>query len=413
MTSRARMLAVALGSLAALGGCGSSAGITLGEPDASASPDAAIARDGGASDASVRDSARHDGPSFDSSPIDTGPFDAAGTDGADAEGVDAGPCGAPCPSGYACATANGIPVCRAPSGVPLFSHIFVIMEENTSLSTLMASMTSNAAPNFEAMRAAYATGSDYHGVTHPSLPNYIALTSGDPQGIGCDCAAQAGNGSCNSFTCNIVLGDCTCSQSVTNLADQIEAANKTWMAFGEGMGTPCNLTDDSNTNYAVRHVPFLYYDDVQTDVARCTSHIVDYSSFDVTSAPEFTFIAPNLIDDMHSPFPATQGNITSGDTWIGPVIAQLTASSAYTDGGLIVVVWDEDDDSGIIHPNDASPIFVLSPYAKSGGYVSAATMDHYTLLATIEDGLGLPRLANAGIPRATFADTLADYFSNP
>lgn len=323
---------------------------------------------------------------------------------------DAGGCGV-CPTGYTCSTANGLPVCRAPSGVPLFKHVFLIMEENTSLSTLMTAMTSNGAPSFNKLRTKYASGSDYHGVSHPSLPNYIALTSGDTQGIGCDCHAQPGQGTCGTFSCNLILGGCTCTASVKNLADQLETANKTWMAFGEGMGTPCNLVDDSSTSYAVRHVPFLYYDDIQTDATRCAKHVVDYSSFAVASAPEFTYIAPSLIDDMHDPVPASAANITAGDKWIGSVVDGLLASSAYTDGGLIIIVWDEDDGSGgITGSDDPIPIFVLSPYAKSAGYVSAATMDHYSLLATLEDAFGLPRLGNAGVPRTSTADSLADYF---
>jgi phosphatidylinositol-3-phosphatase len=320
-------------------------------------------------------------------------------------------CGAPCPHGYTCGTANGKPVCRAPSGIPMFSHIFLILMENTSLSTLTPAMSGGSAPNLAALAAKYATGSAYHGVSHPSLPNYIALTSGGTQGVGCDCHAQPGQGSCNIATCNLALGSCTCDVSATNLADQIEGAKETWMAFGEGMSTPCNDVDDSTTQYAVRHVPFIYYDDIQTNATRCNAHVVDFSSFAPDTAPQFTFIAPNLTDDMHDPIPATTENITNGDKWIGPEVAKIMASSSYTDGGLIIVVWDEDDDSGgITGTDDPVPIFVLSPYAKAGGYVSAVEADHYSLLATIEDAMALARLGSAGMTRPMKADTLADFF---
>src|SRR5262245_45589377 len=89
-----------------------------------------------------------------------------------------------CPSpGYTKGTANGLPVCRAASGIPLFSHVFLVVMENTSLSSLESVMTAGNAPNLTAMAAKYATGSQYFGVAHPSLPNYLALTSGDTQGI--------------------------------------------------------------------------------------------------------------------------------------------------------------------------------------------------------------------------------------
>jgi hypothetical protein len=352
-------------------------------------------------------------PHADASPVDAPRVDASPGDAEKdvAPSKDAGGCAGGCPSGYTCGTANGIPVCRAASGIPLFSHIFIIMEENTSLSTLEAAMTSNAAPNFAKIQAKYASGTQYHGVTHPSLPNYIALTSGSPQGIACDCEAQPGQGTCGLLSCSLLTGSCTCTQSVSNVGDQLETAGKTWMAFGEGMGTPCNLVDDATTSYAVRHVPFLYYDDIQTNATRCMSHVVDFTSFKIATAPDFTYIAPNLIDDMHNPAPATEANITNGDNWIGQIVTDITASSAYKDGGLFVIVWDEDDDSGgITGTDDPVPIYVLSPYAKSGGYMSAATMDHYSLLATIEDGFNMPRLGMAGASRPSTADTLADYF---
>jgi hypothetical protein len=313
-------------------------------------------------------------------------------------------CPANCPTGYTCGTANGLPVCKAASGIPLFSHVFVILMENTSLSTLQMAMSGGGAPQLAAMTAKYATGSDYHGVAHPSLPNYIALTSGDTQGIACDCKAQTGQGSCNLLTCNLLLGLCSCDQPAMHIGDQLEAAGLTWMAFGEGMGTACNLTDSGS--YAVRHVPFLYYDNIQTDAARCNAHVVDFSSFDPNNAARFNFIAPNLVHDMHDPVPATAQNITNGDMWIGPEVMAIMSSPAYTQGGLLVVVWDEDDGSGgITGSDDPIGIFVMSPYANGGGYVSSTKADHYSLLATFEDGLGLPRLG-----KAAAASPLTDYF---
>jgi hypothetical protein len=310
-----------------------------------------------------------------------------------------------CPAGYTCKTANGLQVCRSStSNIPLFSHVFVIVMENTSLSTLQTAMTGGKAPTLASWAANYASASDYHGVDHPSLPNYIALTSGDTQGIGCDCKAEPGQGSCNVGTCNLVLGLCTCTTGAQNLGDQLENANKTWMDFGEDMGTPCNLSDSGN--YAVRHNPFLYYTDVQSDSARCNAHVVDFSSFSPSSAPSFSFIAPNLVDDMHNPDPPNSTNIPNGDTWLGVHAGAILASDSYKQGGLLVVVWDEDDGSGgITGTDDPIGLFVMSPYAKSGGYVSTGHADHYSLLATIEDGLDLGRIGSAAQ-----AQPLADFF---
>src|SRR5256885_1084937 len=82
-----------------------------------------------------------------------------------------------CPSGSTCGSSNGLSVCKTANNVPLFSHVFVIVMENTSLSSLQSN-TSTPYLHDLLMNGAYAA--DYHGVTHPSLPNYLALTSGSP-----------------------------------------------------------------------------------------------------------------------------------------------------------------------------------------------------------------------------------------
>lgn len=337
------------------------------------------------------------------------PQDGSGSGASSGGSTDASPCG-PCPAGSSCKTANKLPVCRNDrTGVPLFSHVFVVMMENISLSTVDAA-SPTATPNIRAIQARFAGASAYHGVAHPSLPNYIALTSGDTQGIACDCNAAPG-AACS--TCNAVSHDCTCTRKVENVADQIEAARKTWKAYGEGMGTACNVNDDDATHYAVRHVPFLYYEGIQNVAARCKEHVVDLSGFDVSkTAPHFSFIAPNLDDDGHDPTnPLSHAtNIAQADAFIGPFVEKITDGDAFKSGGLLVVVWDEDDNSGgLSNTDDAIPIFVASPYAKTK-FMSTAKADHYSLLATVEDGLGLSRLGNAGKTRAGVADTLADFF---
>jgi acid phosphatase len=285
--------------------------------------------------------------------------------------------------------------------VPLFDHVFLVVMENTSLATLQGA---DNTPFLAQLATDRATSADYHGVTHPSLPNYIALVSGSDQGIACDCKPDT-SGSCNGFTCNLVFGGCGCEQSTRNLADDVEAAGLDWRAYAEDMGTPCNT--QSSGNYAVRHVPFLYFDDVKGNAGRCGTHVVDFGGFASelqSGLPALVYVAPNLVDDMHDPFPAGAQNLANGDTWLGQWVPQITASSAFAHS-LVIVVWDEDDNSGgITGSDDPIPLFILSPYAKTG-YESQVHADHFALLATIEDGLALPRLGNAAA-----ATPLADFF---
>ena len=316
-----------------------------------------------------------------------------------------------CPSGYTCSSANGLPICRAPSGIPLFSHLFVFLLENTSWSTLHDDAATNT-PYLHGLLQTAAYGTDYHGVTHPSLPNYLALTSGSVgvQAAGAPVACDCGPKGTTCKGCTLLSGQvfpCDCEQKAQHLGDQLDAAGKGWRDYGQSMGAPCNLTD--NGPYAARHIPFLYYENVQGDAARCQAHVVDYGALagDLAAAPALAFIAPDLAHDMHGTglIPNHTAEMAGGDQWLAANLPALLASDAYRHGGAVFIVWDEDDNSGIPNADASIPFFVLSPLAKSGGFSSATHADHYALLATIEDGLGLPRLGGA-----VEATPLIDFF---
>ena len=340
---------------------------------------------------------------------------AGGSGGTGGSGGSGGGCGT-CPTGYTCGTANGIPVCRAPSGVPLFSHVFVIMMENTSWATLSGDAATNTPYIHDTLIKSMAYGTDYHGAggAHPSLPNYIALISGNvgtaanaPLACDCDPTGTA------CMSCNLVTSGCGCPQSGMHLGDQIDATmGLSWKAYAEDIGSACNAT--SSGNYAARHVPFIYFMH-DTAFARCQAHVVDYGMLSADlmgTTPSFVYIAPNLVDDMHgtSTFSNHTSDMAAGDKWLSMNVPTILASPAYKNNGVLFIVWDEDDDSGLLSADAPIPMFVLSPLAKSGGMAGNAAIathyDHYSLLATFEDGLGLPaRLGNA-----QGAKPVADFF---
>ena len=107
---------------------------------------------------------------------------------------------------------------------------------------------------------------------------------------------------------------------------------------------------------------------------------------------------------MHDPIvPGGAANIMNGSL-SSTGVAAITALPAYQQGGLLVIVWDEDDYSGVLSDDDPIPMFVLSPYAKTGT-TSTVHADHYSLLATFQDGLALPRLGHSAS-----AQPLSDFF---
>jgi hypothetical protein len=83
----------------------------------------------------------------------------------------------------------------------------------------------------------------------------------------------------------------------------------------------------------------------------------------------------------------------NGDTWLSTEVPHILARPGFQPGGtdVLFIVWDEESFGLTSNP---MPLIVVSPLVRSG--MPTATMyDHYSLLATIEDGLGLGRIANA------------------
>jgi hypothetical protein len=122
--------------------------------------------------------------------------------------------------------------------------------------------------------------------THPSLPNYLALTSGSTAGISTDCNPPGG----------------ACTAAVRNIADEVVASGRSWRMYAEGMPAPCATHNVGE--YAVKHVPFLYFPDVTNDANYCAAHVVPYSDLatdlaTTTRLPAYSFVSPNLCDDMH------------------------------------------------------------------------------------------------------------------
>lgn len=296
-------------------------------------------------------------------------------------GADGGGCPGGCATGFLCGVGG---VCRSSTGVPAFGSVYLVMMENTSLSSLQGN--SNA-PYINMLFNTAAVATSYTSVAHPSLPNYIALTSGGTQGIVCDCDAAGDARTCNA-TC-IVIPSCNCNQNVTHLGDELDEFALSWRAYGQSMGEPCNLVTAGA--YATRHLPFLYYDNVQMNATRCTQRVVDYTNFMADRGTyRFSMISPDLCHDMHDSCEPLNQPIEQGDQWLGANVPLITGSPGFSTNGVVFIVWDE----GNLSLDDHIVLIVVSPLAKLA-FTTTVAYNHYSLLATIEDGLGVPRIGSA------------------
>jgi phospholipase C len=223
--------------------------------------------------------------------------------------------------------------------------------------------------NHLAGTAALATAS--YAVSHPSLPNYLALTGGGTFGIQSDCT--------------------DCHVAARNLVDELEAAHVSWKAYMQDMPRPC-FTGESSGLYAKKHDPFIYYDDVRMNPQRC-AHVVPATQLDrdlgTGALPRFAWITPNLCNDMHD------CGIAAGDRYLAGLIPRLIGSVGHK--GAVFVTWDEGGSNASCCSHAAGGR--IATIAAGGAALPHARptvpYDHYSLLRTIEDSWGLPELGYA------------------
>ena len=246
------------------------------------------------------------------------------------------------------------------------AHIFVIMEENKP-SSLIFDNTS-VAPYINSLIDTYGFATNYSAVTHPSLPNYLAITSGSTDGVSTDCNPPSAG----------------CIVSVKNIADEIQKSGRTWKEYAESMPSPCYAFNSGN--YATKHNPFLYYADIINNKSRCESHVVPFHNLSndlksVSTTPNYAFITPNLCNDMHN------CSIEVGDYWLSKTVPMILNSKAFTsEPSLLIITWDEGNSS-----NNQVATIVAGSAAKKH-YKSNVAYSHYSVLSTIEASWGLKPL---------------------
>jgi phosphatidylinositol-3-phosphatase len=256
-----------------------------------------------------------------------------------------------------CAALVGATIALAGCGAPSIAskppprHVFVIVMENKSPDeALSGSFTASLASR-------YGVAADYRAVAHPSLPNYLALTSGQTWGVSDDNYRVLPQG---------------------GIGRQLTAAGVSWRAYMEGMNSGDCLQNQGQ--YDVHHNPFAFYG------GRCPGNVVPLTALqgDLAGAtPMFSWISPDMCHDEHN------CDVSTGDAWLSSTVAAITSSPAWSADGVLFVTWDEDDSSS----DNQVLTLVITP--KGGHKVSRQPYDHYSLLATIEDVLGVGRLGSA------------------
>jgi phospholipase C len=256
-------------------------------------------------------------------------------------------------------------VCGTRAGAPAHvSHVIWIWFENHAAGEIVGSAE---APNMTALARGCGVASNYFAVSHPSLPNYIAATSGSTQGVSDD-------GSPKDHPLTAI-----------SLFEQARTAR----SYEESMPSPCDPNDAYP--YATKHNPELYFTRIRRACATndlplgTTAKGPFVTELDSDTLPAFSFVTPNLCNDMHD------CPVATGDAWLGRWIARITGSPAYRAGQTVVfITWDEDDHTA----DNRVPLIAVSPWTTPGTRATAH-FTHYSLLRTSEELLGLRRLGQA------------------
>ena len=335
----------------------------------------------------------------------------------------------------------------APDAPPHVRHVFIIILENQAFETTFGAGT--RAPFLG--RTLVARGAllrNYFGIGHMSLDNYVALISGQApnKATQLDCPEYLpfqltrptldANG--------LALGSgCVYPAFVKMIGDQMEAAGLSWRGYMEDLGNDpmrdgtCghptvgkrDPTDtekrEAQDQYAMWHNPFVFFQSLIADSARCAAHVVALSRLTAdlaTSArtPNYVFITPNLCNDAHD-VPCADGSesgLAAADRFLYHWVPIITQSPAFKADGVLIITFDESasgtapdtsmaccGERGMpgasLPPGGSGPgggrvgAVLLSPFIKPGT-VSTAPYNHYALLRSVEDMFGLAHLGYAG-----------------
>ncbi|MGA7912434.1 MAG: alkaline phosphatase family protein [Candidatus Dormiibacterota bacterium] len=238
-------------------------------------------------------------------------------------------------------------------------HVFLIVMENHSAQEALSG------PFTASLAAHYGVANNYHAVAHPSVPNYLALTSGQTWGVEDD-----------SYR---VLPK-------SDIGDQLTTAGISWKAYMEGLGPEGCL--NSPVPYDPGHNPFAFYGGAcPNNVVPLTAEAADLAG----NAPRFSWITPDRCHDGHD------CSVATSDAWLRQEVGAITSSRAWRSNGVLFITWDEDDNSADNH------VLTLVIAPGVGHRVSNNAYNHYSLLATVEDLMGVGRLG-----RAAQASTMHD-----
>ena len=229
--------------------------------------------------------------------------------------------------------------------------IIVIMFENKTYENIMNSANDPYIKSLIAMGTLYTNYEAAPG----SLPDYLANTAG--------------------------VWTTTAAKSSDNLFHQLQTAGVSWGEYMESMPSTCYTGADTG-EYKKGHNPAVYYSDITSNPAAC-ANVVPYSAFDPAHLRAFSYVVPNLLDDMHDGA-NLQTEIADGDAWLSANVPAMLSA-----GAEVIVTWDE----GV--KSDEHVVAIAVGGTAAAGATDGRAYTQPGLLAGLEDVWGFPLLNDA------------------
>lgn len=241
-----------------------------------------------------------------------------------------------------------------PANQPTFSHVVLVVEENHSYSDVIGN---GSMPYLNKLASQYGLATQYFANGHPSMPNYLMLTTGLIE----------------SFDDNFsgTIND-------DNIIRKLVKAGKSWKAYEESIPSAAYLGGDA-APYVRRHNPFSYLSDTQQDSSQA-ANIVPFSEFSSDLAnntlPQFSFIAPDVNHDAHN------GTLAAADAWLQSNIAPLLTNPSFQSNGLLIITFDESEDADLDHGGGHVATIIISSKSKPK-YQSQTVYQHQSTLRLV------------------------------
>jgi len=237
-------------------------------------------------------------------------------------------------------------------------------------------------PYVNSLAHKYGYATSYSALTHPSLPNYLAIAGGQTYGVTDD-----GPPSSHSIKGKSVFGEAL-------------AAGKTAATYADGMPTNCALSN-GGSSYAVKHNPWAYFSDA-SERAGCRSFDVPESRLkaDVTNGtlPNVGMVIPNQCNDAHD------CSLTTADNWFKTRMQAIFAGPDWKSGRLAVVLTADEDDS-----SSGNKVLTVVIHPSQHAHVVSTALTHYSLTRLYERVIGAKTYLN----KAATAPNMATAFGLP